>query len=117
MAKKWILLIVTLFIASGNIHSAEKLARMMKGQVVANNLVGLRVFVTENDGSILDMAEVTKTGVYTLDLTVMDSASQAEVKKLMVEVRNKSEIKKKVPVADYLNIYGETVLLKPIILN
>lgn len=115
--KSWILSIVTLFIFSANIVYAEKLATVLKGQVVANNPAGLRVMVMESDGSILDMTDTSAEGVYKLDLTVMDTPSQDEVKKLIVEVRDKSGTKKKIPVAKYLNIFDETVLLRPIILN
>jgi len=102
---------------SANVVYAEKLATTLKGQVVANNPAGLRVMVMESDGSILDMTDTSAEGVYKLDLTVMDTPSQDEVKKLIVEVRDKSGTKKKIPVAKYLNIFDETVLLRPIILN
>ena len=115
--KSWILSIVTLFILSANIVYAEKLATTLKGQIVANNPAGLRVMVMESDDSILDMTETSAEGVYKLDLTVMDTSSQDEVKKLVVEVRDKSGKRKKFPVARYLNIFDDTVLLRPIILN
>ena len=115
--KRWFLSIVTLLLLAANAVYAEKLASTMKGQIVANNPAGLRVMVTESDGSILDITDTSAAGVYQLDLTVMDTPSQDEVKKLIVEVRDKSGTSKKFPVVRYLNIFDDTVLLRPIILN
>ena len=47
----------------------------------------------------------------------MDTPSLSEVKKLIVEVKDKSGTKKKFYVIKYLNIFGDTVLLKPITFN
>lgn len=115
--KRWIVLIVSLLLFATNGVYAEKLATKMKGQIVADNPAGLRVMVTESDGSILDMTDTTATGLYQLDLTVMDTPSQPEVKKLIVVVRDKSGVRKKVGVAKYLNIFDDMVILRPIILN
>ena len=115
--KRWILSILTLLLFATNGAHAEKLATKMKGQIVADNPAGLRVMVTESDGSILDITDATAAGLYQLDLTVMDTPSQAEVKKLFIVVRDKSGIIKKVAVESYLNIFDDTVILRPIILN
>jgi hypothetical protein len=100
-----------------NTATAEPLATVMKGQVVANNPEGLRVIVTEKDGSILDMVDTTKTGVFKLDLTIMDTPSESEVMKLKLQIRGKSGVQKNIPVAKYLNVFSDTVLLRPISLN
>ena len=99
-----------------NTANAEKLATVLKGQIVGNNLEEIQVFVTESDGSILDMTNLTPAGIYELDLTIMDMPSHAEVKKLILEVKNKSG-KKKFPVKQYINIFADTVLLTPISFN
>lgn len=111
------LLIAALFVLNINFLYAEKLATVLKGQIIANNLSGIEVFIKENDGSILDMTDVSASGFYELDLTIMDTPSLLEVRKLIVEVKNKSGTKKKVYISQYLNIFDDTVLLKPIVLK
>ncbi|MEJ2140956.1 MAG: hypothetical protein P8Y24_01130 [Gammaproteobacteria bacterium] len=114
---RWILSIVTFLVISTNVSVAETLASVMKGQVVANNPEGVRVVVTEKDGSILDIVDTNKSGVFKLDLSVMDTPSEPNVLKLNLQVRGKSGIKKTVPVASYMNVFSDTVLLRPISLN
>lgn len=109
--------IIAFLVLTTNVFAAEPLASVLKGQVVANNPEGLRVVVTEKDGSILDMGETNKDGVFKLDLTVMDTPSEAEVMKLNLKVRGKSGAQKSISVAKYLNIFSDTVLLRPISLN
>ena len=115
--KKWFILITIPFILTMNTAYAEKLATVLKGQIVGNNLEEIQVLVTESDGSILDMTNLTPAGIYELDLTIMDMPSHSEVKKLILEVKNKSGKKKKFPVKQYINIFGDTVLLAPISFN
>ncbi|MGD8483459.1 MAG: hypothetical protein PVJ63_09100 [Thioalkalispiraceae bacterium] len=115
--KRWILSFTTLLILSTQAGYAEQLAKTLKGQVVTDDPVGLRVMITDQEGTLLDLTDTGALGVYKLDLTVMDTPSKAQVSKLFVVVRDKSGNSKKVPVADYLNIFDETVLLRPITLN
>lgn len=114
---KRVLLIAALFILNINFLYAEKLATVLKGQVIANNLSGIEVFIKESDGSILDMTDISATGLYELDLTIMDTPSQLEVRKLIIEVKSKSGAKKEIHVGQYLNVFDDTVLLKPIVLK
>ena len=114
---KHILAVVTFLVFTTNISVAETLASVMKGQVVAHNPEGLRIMVAENDGSILDIVETGKSGVFKLDLSVMDTPSQSEVMKLNLQIRGKSGEKKVIPVSRYVNIFADTVLLRPIPLN
>lgn len=115
--KKQILFIAALFILNINLLYAEKLATILRGKIIANNLSNIEVIIKESDGIILDMTDISITGFYNLDLTIMDTPSQAEVRKLIVEVRNKSGDKKEVHVSQYLNVFDDTVLLKPIVLK
>lgn len=115
--KKWFILIVMPLILTLNTAYAEQLATILKGQVVSNNLVEIQVLVTESDGSILDMTNLSAAGIYELDLTIMDMPSYSEIKKLIVEVKDKSGNKKKFPVKQYINIFDDTVLLTPIKFN
>ncbi len=115
--KNRILLIAALFALNVNFLYAEKLATVLKGKIIANNLSGIEVIIKESDGSILDMTDISASGFYNLDLTIMDTPSQSEVKKLIVEVKNKSGVKKNYSVSQYLNIFDDTVLLKPIVLK
>ena len=73
--------------------------------------------LTESDGSILDMSNISAAGIFKLDLTIMDMPSQPEVKKLILEVKNKSGAKRKFAVKKYLKTFADTVLLRPIIFN
>jgi hypothetical protein len=73
--------------------------------------------VTESDGSILDMTSISTTGVYNLDLTIMDTPSLSEVKKLIIEVKNNSGSKVKYLVKQYLKVSGDSILVKPFIFN
>ena len=114
---RWFLSIVTFLIITTNVSFAETLASVMKGQVVANNPEGVRVVVTESDGSILDIVDTNKAGVFKLDLSVMDTPSQSEVMKLNLQVRGSSGEKKTVSVSRYVNVFADTVLLRPIPLN
>lgn len=100
-----------------NAAGAEPLASIMKGQVVTSHPEGVRVIVAEKDGSILDIVETNKAGVFKLDLTVMDTPSESEIMKLNLQVRGKSGVKKNIPVASHVNIFSDTVLLRPISLN
>lgn len=109
--------IIAFLVLTINAFAAEPLATVMKGQVVAHNPEGLRVVVAEKDGSILDIVETNKDGVFRLDLTVMDTPSEVEVMKLNLQVRGKSGAQKSISVAKYLNIFSDTVLLRPISLN
>lgn len=77
----------------------------------------IQVMIKENDGSILDIADISTTGIYNLDLTIMDTPSQTEVNKLIIEVKNKSGNKKIVRVNEYITTFADTVLLKPIVLQ
>jgi hypothetical protein len=117
--KNWLLLLTLPFILAINAVSAEPLAlaTVMKGQVVTNNPSSIQVLITERDGSILDMTNISADGVYKLDLTIMDNPSHSEVKKLIIEVKSKSGTKRKYAVKKYLNTFGDTVLLRPIIFN
>ena len=115
--KKLNLLIAALYIININFIYSEKLATVLKEQMIANNLSGIEVFIKESDGSILDMADISATGFYELDLTIMDTPSQSEVRKLIIEVKSKSGAKKEIHLNQYLNVFDDTVLLKPIILK
>ena len=112
-----ILAIMCLVAFSTSIVHAEKLATVLRGKILANNLSGVQVFIKESDGSILDMTDVSTAGIYNLDLTIMDTPSHREVNKLIVEVKAKSGEKKIVSVKKYLTVFADTVLLKPIVLK
>ncbi len=115
--KNWLLLISLPFVLATSAVSAETLATVLKGQIVTNNPADIQVLITESDGSILDMTNISATGIFKLDLTIMDMPSQTEVKKLILEVKNKSGAKRKFAVKKYLNTFADTVLLRPIIFN
>lgn len=113
--KRWILVIAIPFMLTLNTVHAEKLATVLSGKIVTNNPASIQVLITESDGSILDMTDLSVSGMYQLDLTIMDTPSQSEVKKLIVEVKNKTGAKRKFRVKNYLNVFDDTVLLRPII--
>ena len=115
--KKWVYLITTSFILSANIAYAEKLATELIGEIVTKNPAELQIFITESDGSILDIATTSASGEYKLDLTVMDTPSLSEVEKLILEIKNKSGTKKKFKIKKYLNSFNDVVELKPILFN
>ena len=115
--KNQILAIVTLITLSINTLYAENLATVLRGKIIASNLSEVQVVIKESDGSILDLTEISATGSYDLDLTIMDSPSEVEVNKLIVEVKNKFGQKKVVRVNKYMNVFADTVLLKPIVLQ
>ena len=96
---------------------AETLATVLEGQIVTNNPADIQVLISESDGSILDMSGLSTAGMYKLDLTIMDTPSQSEVKKLTIEVKSKTGTKRKFAVKKYLNTFADTVLLRPIIFN
>ena len=113
MSKKFLVL-TALIALSTSLFAAEKLATVLRGKVISTNLSDIQVFIKESDGSILDMTELSSNGMYNLDLTIMDTPSQAEVNKLIVEVKNKSGKKKTLKVNQYINVFADTVTLKPI---
>ena len=113
--RKRILLIAALTLLTTHIVHAEKLATVLRGKIIAANLSELEVMVKESDGSILDMTGVTPTGIFKLDISIMDMASLAEVRKLIVEVKDKSGTKKNYFVKKYMNDFNDTVKLEPII--
>ena len=115
--KKHILLIAALFILNINYLHAEKLATVLTGKIITANSSVMQVFLKESDGIILDMSDLSDTGFYKLDLTIMDTPSRTEVEKLILEVKNKSGLKKIFYVNQYMNIFEDTVLLKPIVLK
>ena len=115
--KNWLLLITLSFLLATSAVSAEKLATVLKGQIVTNNPAAIQVLITESDGSILDMTNISEAGIYKLDLTIMDMPTHAEVKKLILEVKNKSGAKRKFAVKKYITNFGDTVLVRPIIFN
>lgn len=115
--KRWILYITLPCLFIVNTAYAEKLATVMKGQIMTSNPAGIQVLVTESDGSILDMTNLSSKGIYKLDLTIMDNPSHSEVKKLFVEVKDKSGKKKRFRVIQYINVFDDTVLLRPINFN
>lgn len=94
---------------------AEKLATVLTGQIIGSIPVDLQVFITESDGSILDMTSVSKTGTYSLDLTIMDSPSFPEVNKLILELRSKFSKKQKYYVKNYLKSFDDTVIVRAIV--
>ena len=101
-----------------NFLHAEKLATVLRGKIIASNLSDIQVMIKESDGSILDMTDIHSiTGDYNLDLTIMDSPSLAEVKKLIVEVKDKTGKKKNFKLNQYLVDFNDTVSLNPIILE
>ena len=108
--------ILTLLALSTTILHAEKLATVLRGKIIANNLSDIQVIIKESDGSILDITDISSAGIYSLDLTIMDTPSLAEVNKLIIEVKSKSGNKKFVRVSKYLSVFADTVLLKPIVL-
>ena len=115
--KKRILLLAALFIFNTNILYAEELATVLSGKIIATNLADIQVLLKESDGIILDMTDVSAAGIFNLDLTIMDTPSLSEVKKLIVEVKNKSGAKKNFSVNQYMKDFDDTVILKPIILE
>lgn len=115
--KNRILLITAFFILSVNCLHAEKLATLLTGKIITNNSAAIQVLLKESDGIILDMSDLSATGVYKLDLTIMDTPSRSEVEKLILEVKNKPNLKKIFYIKQYLKIFEDTVLLKPIILK
>lgn len=116
--KKRILVIIALFLLNMNLLYAEKLATVLRGKIIANNLSDIKqVLITESDGSILDMTDISAAGFFDLDLTIMDTPSISEVRKLIVEVKDKTGKSKKVNVSQYMNVFDDTVLLKPIIIK
>lgn len=112
---KRILLLATLIILNTNVLSSEKLASILKGKIVASNLSGIQVLIKESDGMILDMADISDTGTFNLDLTIMDTPSLSEVKKLIIEVKRKSGTKQNFQVKKYISNFNDTVLMNPII--
>ena len=112
--KNKILVLTALITLSTNLIAAEKLATVLRGKIISSNLSDIEVLIKERDGSILDMADLSSAGIYNLDLTIMDTPSQSEVNKLIVEVKNKSGKKKTFHVNKYINIFADTVMLKPI---
>ena len=112
---KRILLITVLTILTANFAYAEKLATVLRGKIIASNLSNLEVLVKESDGSILDMTDVNATGTFNLDISVMDISSLPEVIKLIVEVKDKSGMKKNFHVKKYMKDFNDTVMLEPII--
>lgn len=115
--KKHISAIILLFAFSMNILHAEQLASILRGKIIASNLSTIQVILKESDGSILDLTDLSATGEFDLDLTIMDMPSLAQVKKLIIEVKNKSGHSKHVYVSQYLNVFADTVILKPIYLK
>ena len=115
--KKWIFLLTIPFILTTNTAYAEKLASILEGKVMCQNISEIQVLVTENDGSILDMTNLSAAGVYKLDLTIMDTPSQSEVNKLILEVKNKAGTKTKYQVKQYLKVFDDTVLLRPVVFD
>lgn len=112
---KQILFIATLIILNTSVlYAEEKLATVLRGKIIAHNLSDVEVVIKESDGSILDMTDISAAGIFNLDLTIMDRPSLSEVRKLIVEVKNKSGTKKKFAVSQYMNVFDDTVLLKPI---
>jgi len=113
--KKQILLVALTFLLTSNSFCAEKLYTELRGKIITNHPNDIQVLITESDGSILDMTDITTAGTYKLDLTIMDTPSLSEVNKLIIEVKNTSGLKTKYPVKNYLNVSGETVFVKPFI--
>lgn len=73
--KNQILAIIALITLSTTILHAEKLATVLRGKIISSNLSDIQVMIKENDGSILDIADISATGTYHLDLTIMDTPS------------------------------------------
>ena len=109
-----ILVLTTLITLSANLIAAEKLASILSGKIISSNLSDIQVLIKESDGSILDMTDLSSNGTYNLDLTIMDTPSQTEVNKLIMEVKNKSGKNKTVHVNQYIKVFADTVMLKPI---
>ena len=99
------------------ITAADKLATVLRGKVLMKNTADAKVFITESDGSILDMARISKDGKFQLDLTIMDTPSQEEVNKLILEVRKNKGNKKKYFLKPYIESFNDTVLLREIVYN
>ena len=115
--RKYILLITLSFMLTSNAFCGEKLFTLLRGKIVTNQPNNIQVVLTESDGSILDIAGISTDGVYKLDLTIMDTPSLSEVKKLSIEVKNNSGSKIKYPVKEYLEVSGDIILVKPFIFN
>ena len=115
--KKIILFIITISIFNSGLLYAEQLATVLRGKIISKNPGDIQVLITESDGVILDMTNISSSGEYTLDLTIMDLPSQPEVNKLIVEVKNKSGTKKKYKLTNYLTKFEDTVLLRTIVFN
>lgn len=103
-----------LFLLVPGVSSAEALASKLKGQVVADNPVGLRVFLKDSENVILDMTDTGEGGVYLLDLTVMDNPTQSELQKLYLEVRQKNGKITRAAIRDFLNVFDQTSLMRPV---
>ena len=117
LMRNQILTLLSIVIISINSLYAENLATVLRGKIVANNLSGIEVMIKESDGSILDMTDISKTGSYDLDLTIMDTPSRDEVVKLIVEVKSKTGKKETFHIKNYITVFADTVLLKPIVLK
>lgn len=115
--KRQLFLLFTLIILNSNVVYAEKLASILEGKVLANNFSGLQALIKESDGSILDFSDISASGTFKLDLTIMDTPSEPEVRKLTLEIKNKNGLKKNFSVKQYMTDFDDTVLLKPITFN
>lgn len=115
--KNLTLLVALTFVFISNSFAAEKLYSTLRGKIVTNNTKDIQVLVTESDGSILDMTNISSSGEYSLDLTIMDTPSLVEVNKLFVEVKSTNGSKRKYPIRKQINVSGDTVLIKPLIFN
>lgn len=115
--KRQFLLIFTLITLHSNIVYAEQLASILQGKIIASDFSSLQAMIKESDGSILDFADISASGTFKLDLTIMDTPSEPEVKKLTLEIKSKSGLIKNYPVKQYMTGFDDTVLLKPITFN
>ena len=115
--KRQFIFIFTLIILHSNYTYAEQLASILQGKIVASDFSSLQAMIKESDGSILDFADISATGTFQLDLTIMDTPSESEVKKLTLEIKSKSGLKKNYPVKQYITKFDDTVLLNPVTFN
>ncbi len=115
--KRRILLLALSLLAVTTVTAAELMASTLKGRIITSNPKQVEVFITENDGSILDLGDIDQTGQFQLDISVMDEPSYAEVNKLFLEIREKKGPKQRFAVKQYLKRFDETVELRPIVLN
>ena len=94
-------------------------ASEMTGRIVSSNgsrgITGVSVSLVDKEGTVMDVVETGKDGVYVLDLGVLDNSTPDVVGSLYLKIESKSGRRSRAKIKNVIHTFTDTVTIKSIV--